>query len=140
MSNRQQARFLPDGRRLHLQDGPIDLIIQADGARAAVDVAYDAACERFATLLDELGAELPQLRQRLTKDSAPPQGAVARRMIEAAQPYAAKHFITPMVAVAGDSAGGCSVRLFRTITPSDPSRIRILGCPSIRCWNDCSRP
>jgi ApbE superfamily uncharacterized protein (UPF0280 family) len=104
MSKRQQARYLPDGRRLHLQDGPIDLIIQADGAPAAVDAAYDAACECFATLLDELCAELPLLRQRLTKDSVPPQGPVARRMVEAAQPYAAKHFITPMVAVAGAGA------------------------------------
>ncbi|WP_374651161.1 UPF0280 family protein [Dongia sp.] len=104
MSARQQAKFLPDGRRLHLQDGPIDLVIQADGAPAAIDIAYDAACERFATLLDELCAELPQLRQRLTKDSVLPQGPVAARMAEAAQPYAAKHFITPMVAVAGAGA------------------------------------
>jgi len=26
---RAQARLLPDGRRLHLQDGPIDLVVEA---------------------------------------------------------------------------------------------------------------
>jgi hypothetical protein len=30
---RAQVSFLPDGRRLHLQDGPIDLIIEAFGRR-----------------------------------------------------------------------------------------------------------
>jgi ApbE superfamily uncharacterized protein (UPF0280 family) len=104
MSQRQQARYLPDGRRLHLQDGPIDLIIGADGAPEAVEAAYDAACERFATLLDELCAELPLLRQPMTRESPTPQGAVARRMAETAQPYAAKHFVTPMIAVAGAGA------------------------------------
>ena len=29
---RAQAAMLPDGRRLHLQDGPIDLIVEAFGA------------------------------------------------------------------------------------------------------------
>src|SRR5512139_3252286 len=104
MSKRQQARYLPDGRRLHLQDGPIDLIIGADGASDAVDAAFDAACDRFTTLLDELGAELPLLREPVAREGTTPQGAVARRMVEAAQPYAAKHFITPMVAVAGAGA------------------------------------
>ncbi len=28
---RMQAQMLPDGKRLHLQDGPIDLIVGADG-------------------------------------------------------------------------------------------------------------
>ncbi|WP_374377487.1 UPF0280 family protein [Dongia sp.] len=104
MSKRQQAGFLPDGRRLHLQDGPIDLILQADGTAGAIKAAYDAACERFTTLLDELCAELPLLRAQLAPGSTLPAGTVARRMVEAARPYADKHFITPMVAVAGAGA------------------------------------
>jgi ApbE superfamily uncharacterized protein (UPF0280 family) len=104
MSNRQQAKFLPDGRRLHLQDGPIDLIIEAQGSDAAVTVAYDAACDRFASLLDELCVELPLLRRPMTPESAAPEGPVARRMAAVARPYADKHFITPMVAVAGAGA------------------------------------
>lgn len=104
MSRRQQAKFLPDGRRLHLQDGPIDLIIEAQGPDAAVAIAYDAACDRFATLLDELCVELPLLRRPMTMESAAPHGPVARRMAAVARLYADKHFITPMVAVAGAGA------------------------------------
>lgn len=104
MNARQQARMLPDGKRLHLQDGPIDLIIGAEGEAGAIAAAYDAAKCRFATLLDELCAELTTLRQAVTKESRPPRSAVARRMYMAALPYADQHFITPMVAVAGAGA------------------------------------
>jgi ApbE superfamily uncharacterized protein (UPF0280 family) len=81
--------------RLHLQDGPIDLIVEAFGAD--VDLAYRAASERFVTVLDELCAELPLLRS----GAARPEGIVARRMWDAVQPYARDVFITPMAAVAG---------------------------------------
>jgi len=104
MSSRSRAKFLPDGRRLHLQDGPIDLIIEAQGSEAAVTCAYDAACDRFTSLLDELCVELPLLRRPMTPESAAPQGPVARRMAEVARIYADRHFITPMVAVAGAGA------------------------------------
>jgi ApbE superfamily uncharacterized protein (UPF0280 family) len=90
-----QARLLPDGRRLHLHHGPIDLIVEADpGARAA---AYRLAVARFAPILDELVAELPDLRRA---DAPPLRGVVARRMQAATAPYAPV-FITPMAAVAG---------------------------------------
>jgi ApbE superfamily uncharacterized protein (UPF0280 family) len=82
-------------RRLHLQDGPIDLIVEAFGTD--VDAAYRAAAGRFVTILDELCAELPVLRSGATK----PEGSVARRMWDAVQPYAGEIFITPMAAVAG---------------------------------------
>ena len=58
---RAQRRRFADGR-LHLQDGPIDLIIEAFGETSAVEDAYAAAWGRFATILDELCAELPLLR------------------------------------------------------------------------------
>ena len=63
MKQRAQMRILPDGRRLHLQDGPIDLIVEAFGAAGEVDLAYHAACARFVTVLDELCGELKFLRQ-----------------------------------------------------------------------------
>lgn len=94
-------RFLPDGRRLHLQDGPIDLILEAFGDVREVERAYRAACSRFETVLDELCGELAFLRQRCTPDSQWPRGAVARRMVAAVMPYATEYFITPMAAVAG---------------------------------------
>jgi uncharacterized protein len=95
----QQTRF-PDGR-LHLQDGPIDLIIEAFGEAQAVEVAYAAAWRRFATILDELCAELPLLRACATPEAKQPVGAVARRMADAVAPLCHDRFITPMAAVAG---------------------------------------
>src|ERR1700745_2394345 len=88
MNPRAQIRFLPDGRRLHLQDGPIDLIVQAFGMRDAVESAYRAAAIRFDTILNELCAELAFLRQPCTSESEWPQGSVARRMMAAVRPYA----------------------------------------------------
>jgi len=94
-------RILPDGRRLHLSDGPIDLILEADGALSAVRDAYEAAARRFITILDELCAELPLLRSRATRFSPEPCGQIARTMAAAVSPYCEQHFITPMAAVAG---------------------------------------
>jgi len=98
---RLQARMLPDGRRLHLSDGPIDLIIGADGEAESVGLAYAAAHARFATVLDELCAELPLLRQPAGPE---PSGPVARRMWRATLALAPHAFITPMAAVAGSVA------------------------------------
>lgn len=96
-----QIGLLADGRRLHLQDGPIDLIVEARGSEADIRAAYDAAARRFTGLLDELCSELPLLRQATDPRRCPLQGAVARRMHAAVAPFAAGHFITPMAAVAG---------------------------------------
>jgi uncharacterized protein len=101
MNARAQIRFLPDGRRLHLQDGPIDLIIEAFGPLPAIDKAYRAACARFETVLDELCSELSFLRKPCSPERVWPSGAVARRMLAAVMPYAPECFITPMAAVAG---------------------------------------
>ncbi len=94
-----QRGRLPDGR-LHLHDGPVDLIIEACGEDAAVETAYAAAWRRFTTVLDELCAELPLLRAQATRDSAQPEGVIARCMANAVLPLCDR-FITPMAAVAG---------------------------------------
>lgn len=101
VKQRAQMRMLPDGRRLHLQDGPIDLVVEAFGAAGEVDLAYQAACGRFVSVLDELCDELKFLRQECCPDAEWPRGPVARRMVAAVIPYASKCFITPMAAVAG---------------------------------------
>ena len=111
---RATARLL-DGRRLHLNDGPIDLIIGADGPQPAVRAAYRAAAARFATILDELCTELPLLRRPATP-SAPPAGPVARLMWQAVLPHAASAFITPMAAVAGSVAD----TILRAMTDAAP--------------------
>ena len=89
------------GNRLHLQHGPIDLIVQADGDAAAVKLAYDALIARFSSILDELSTELPLLRRPAGLARSSPAGPVALRMRRAVLPYAASAFITPMAAVAG---------------------------------------
>jgi ApbE superfamily uncharacterized protein (UPF0280 family) len=94
-----QQRRLADGR-LHLHDGPIDLIVEAFGEMSVVEEAYAAAWSRFATILDELCAELPLLRADPRVAQAP-RGAVARRMAAAVAPFRARRFLTPMAAVAG---------------------------------------
>ncbi|HYN39456.1 MAG TPA: UPF0280 family protein [Rhodospirillales bacterium] len=95
-----RAALLPDGQRLHLQHGPIDLIIEAFGPADAVRIAYDRAIVRFAPILDELVAELPMLRAPLGPQPPPAAGAAARRMVAAGAPHAGV-FVTPMAAVAG---------------------------------------
>ena len=104
MKRLPQIALLPDGKRLHLQDGPIDLIVEAVGSASDRRAAYDAAARRFTGLLDELCGELRLLRQAADPERCPLQGVVARRMHAAVAPFAAAHFITPMAAVAGSVA------------------------------------
>ncbi|GFE63865.1 UPF0280 family protein [Litoreibacter roseus] len=92
------ASFLRDGQRLLLQHGPIDLVVHADGDRKE---AFDAAIERFATILTELVDELDVLRCPLAKGAARPIGDVARRMHGAASCLRFAGYVTPMAAVAG---------------------------------------
>ena len=94
-----QRMLLPDGR-WHLQHGPMDIVIGAEGDAAAVQAAHARAWSRFAALLDELVAELPLLRQPVKAGPCPLRGGVARRMWQACAPFRAG-FITPMAAVAG---------------------------------------
>jgi ApbE superfamily uncharacterized protein (UPF0280 family) len=94
-----QRQFLPGGR-LHLNHGPIDLIIEAFGPVAEVQSAYAQAWVRFPDILPKLVEELPLLRQAI--GPAPPAlgGPVAQRMAAAVWPHR-QRFITPMAAVAG---------------------------------------
>jgi ApbE superfamily uncharacterized protein (UPF0280 family) len=101
MTRPPQIGFLADGRRLHLQDGPIDLIVEAWGTEVNVRAAYDAAVRRFTGLLDTLCEELVELRKPANPFTCVLRGKIARRMHAAVAPYAAGHFITPMAAVAG---------------------------------------
>ena len=95
--------LLPDGRRLHLQHGPIDIVAEAFGERAEVDAAYRQAGACFATVLDDLVAELALLQRPLGGTRPALKGLVARRMLAACWPHRAR-FVTPMAAVAGSVA------------------------------------
>jgi ApbE superfamily uncharacterized protein (UPF0280 family) len=96
-----QVALSSDGRFLHLQDGPIDLIVSADGHGDCVRAAYRAAAMRFDGLLDELCEELVCLRRQAEPNCTLLIGKIARRMHAAVAPFTAAHFITPMAAVAG---------------------------------------
>src|SRR5260221_6821455 len=101
---RPAARLLADGR-LHLQHGPIDLVIEGFGEREEVTLAYRQAWQRFQDILPTLVTELPLLRRQVDDDHSRLQGPVARRMLAACRPHAAT-FITPMAAGAGAGADG----------------------------------
>jgi len=90
------------GDRLHLRHGPIDLQIRVDGFGRRQ--AYEAARIRFGSLLHGLVAELVHHRRQLKPSCPPPRDVTARRMYEAAGPFASKYWLTPMIAVAGSVA------------------------------------
>lgn len=99
-----QANWLQDGKRLHLNHGPIDLIVEVFGETDECRRAYEQAVARFQTILMELVEELPELR--LPAFFLAPRsfaGPTARRMEAAVMPLA-ECFITPMAAVAGSVA------------------------------------
>ena len=90
--------MMPCQTRLHLQHGPIDLIIGADGPLR--EAAFRAAELRFETVLEEIMTEIETLRAPIAMSSERPEGQIARQMFEAVHPYASS-FVTPMAAVAG---------------------------------------
>lgn len=105
----------PAPQRWHLQHGPIDLVLAAEGDERAVAQAHAAAWAIGQGLLATLVAELPLLRRAVQAGANPLQGAVARTMWQTCAdlvqglarldgPAAGAGlplFITPMAAVAG---------------------------------------
>lgn len=100
MTGAPHAAMLADGKRLHLQHGPIDLVIGANGGAGEVGRAYAQAQERFEDILAVLVEELALLRQAVCEPRRQPTGPVARRMMLAVWPHRPS-FVTPMAAVAG---------------------------------------
>lgn len=94
-----QASLLP-GNRLHLNHGPIDLVISAEGEAAEVRRAYQVAAAMFPNILPELVAKLPVLRAPISETKPMVMNPIARRMVDAVWPYR-EMFVTPMAAVAG---------------------------------------
>ena len=92
-----QAHLIGAGQRLHLQHGPIDIIVDADGH--CRNEIFEIAFQTGMPILDELVEELHQLRAPHHKDNKF-AGPVARRM-QAACDMSNGQFVTPMIAVAG---------------------------------------
>src|SRR5262249_61143427 len=92
-----QAALLPDGRRLHLHDGPIDIVLEAWGDAGEIKLAYDQAAAAFRDVLPGLVAELSALREPLGPIEPAVGGPVARRMLASLSPCP-QGFITPLAA------------------------------------------
>ena len=88
------------GTRLHLQEGPIDLVVDALGADAAREAAFARAERAFDGLLAGLARHLPTLRRALDDDWPVDASPVAARMRRAVAAFG-EVFVTPMAAVAG---------------------------------------
>lgn len=93
------AAHLPDGR-LHLQHGPIDLIIGVEGDAEAVRDAERAMRSLFATVLDGLVVELDLLR-RDVNDRVEVDGPIAAQMMRHTLALCDGEFATAMISVAG---------------------------------------
>lgn len=99
--DRAQVFRLPDGKRLAMRHGPIELIVEADGDPAQVRRAYQQASREFQDILTDLVSELDNLRRPVGSKSAIPKGVIASRMYQMAYTLSGENFVTPMIAVAG---------------------------------------
>ena len=93
------SAWLPDGR-LHLQHGPIDLVISIDAPAPEAKRAAACAIDVFPEILPSLVAELSFLRRPVGTVKPAVTGPIAKRMAEAVWPWR-QEFVTPMAAVAG---------------------------------------
>lgn len=92
---------LSDGR-LQLRHGPIDLVVEAFGSCAEMDLAYQQAIAAFNTVLGDLVCELKDLRKPLQAGEVRlSECRPALSMYRTASVYASGYFVTPMIAVAG---------------------------------------
>ncbi len=97
------AARLADGR-LHLQHGPIDLIITTAGSSDHVDAAEAAMQARFATVLDELVGDLDILRRPAEWGEAEGAGVlsvIGARMMRTTVALRDGDWATSMICVAG---------------------------------------
>jgi uncharacterized protein len=89
-------------------------VIKAEGQGCTI--AHAAAVQRFQTVLNELVAELPLLRQPLGEECPQPMSPIAKAMVAACWPHRAV-YITPMAAVAGSVADEIKAVMLR-VAPS----------------------
>ena len=85
--------------RLHLQHGPIDLIIHVDASEGIRKRLYSAVEKRSRTVLEELVTEMEFLKLPWNSAQSEPKGSIAKKMFGAVSDSAV--FVTPMAAVAG---------------------------------------
>lgn len=121
-----QSRWLSPGHKLHLQHGPIDLVIVIDDSESKRQAGFAAATKAFDGLLESLVSHLGLLRSEVVVDPFGEQSTIhaadaklcttARQMIEACVPFA-RFRVTPMAAVAGAVADHVLGSIVATVHP-----------------------
>ena len=100
-----QVGMLPDGRRLHLHHGPIDLIVEAFGAPDEIRAAYRQAADGFGDVLPTLVHELGVLRTPLSKNSPLPPAAGGEGRVRGAVAPEDSHLPAPVSRARGYDDG-----------------------------------
>ena len=125
-----QASLFGAGQRLHIQHGPTDLVIDADGPGRLM--LFEVAVDAMRDVLAGLAAELAHLRAPW--DAAdPPTGPVARRM-HAACTVAGGRFVTPMAAVAGAIADHILGRMLASRHAATATKVSVNNGGDIAFW------
>ena len=106
-----------EDHRLHLQDGPIDLIIDVDAIENIRNNLYLSAKKRLQTVLVELVSELDLLKKPWQIENPVPKGKIAKRMYFAVKDLDV--FVTPMIAVAGAIADEILEVMWNNVQKSD---------------------
>jgi len=106
-----------EDHRLHLQDGPINLILDVDAFKDIREHLFISAKKRLSTVLRELVLELDLLRLPWKIQSPVPKGEIAQRMFYAVSDLDV--FVTPMAAVAGAVADEILDVMRKTVEKSD---------------------
>ncbi|MGH1492112.1 MAG: UPF0280 family protein [Acidimicrobiales bacterium] len=102
MDNGPQISELADGR-IHVNHGPIDLLITIDASSVRRAAATNALRDVCHGLLDGLVMDLDRLRSE-DQSGWIASGPTAKRMVDAAAAVSDLGFVTPMAAVAGSVA------------------------------------
>ena len=125
-----QASLFGARQRLHIQHGPTDLVIDADGPDRLI--LFETAVEAMREVLSGLAEELPQLRAPWDAQH-PPSGPVAMRM-HAACAVAGDRFVTPMAAVAGAIADHILAAMLAHPQAISASKISVNNGGDIAFW------
>lgn len=125
-----QVSLFGTGQRLHIQHGPTDLVIDADGVERLV--LFEAAVDSMHDVLTGLADELPRLRASWQADRAF-SGPVSRRMQDACA-LAGDRFVTPMAAVAGAIADHVLAAMMASRHAATATKISVNNGGDIAFW------
>ena len=125
-----QASLFGAGQRLHIQHGPTDLVIDADGPERLA--LFEVAVDSMRDVLTSLADELPRLRASWQAHETF-SGQVARRMHDACA-IAAERFVTPMAAVAGAIADHVLATMMESRHAATATKISVNNGGDIAFW------